>query len=243
MVAIVHQTPNGIRRGNVNLRRQGNRIDSNKSLRQLAKQTGVSHSFLSQIQSGKRSIPPTLREALALLDDTRVIETGGQWRLSWGVYEDGKWVRKGKTYHGTQEGAISLLRQCLGEADYLDSSTLKAYLEYWLEEYAFPNCTEHTAKGYRRCFNAYLLNKPIGDTPLRELLASDIYDIYLGMMEKGLSDATIRQLHSTLRTALKHAVIWGKIKYNVTDALLPPKSMGRLVRPVTPRLTDAFVTG
>jgi len=208
----------------------------------LANEVGIDPAFLYKIQSGSRSMPETLRESLELLD-TKIIDAGDQWRLSWGVYEDGKWVRKGKTYHGTQEGAISLLRQCLGEADYLDSSTLKAYLEYWLEEYAFPNCTEHTAKGYRRCFNAYLLNKPIGDTPLRELLASDIYDIYLGMMEKGLSDATIRQLHSTLRTALKHAVIWGKIKYNVTDALLPPKSMGRLVRPVTPRLTDAFVTG
>ena len=242
MVAIVHQTPNGIRRGNVQFRRKGTRIDSPKSLKRLANEVGIDPAFLYKIQSGSRSMPETLRESLELLD-TKIIDAGDQWRLSWGVYEDGKWVRKGKTYHGTQEGAISLLRQCLGEADYLDSSTLKAYLEYWLEEYAFPNCTEHTAKGYRRCFNAYLLNKPIGDTPLRELLASDIYDIYLGMMEKGLSDATIRQLHSTLRTALKHAVIWGKIKYNVTDALLPPKSMGRLVRPVTPRLTDAFVTG
>ena len=242
MVAIVHQTPNGIRRGNVQFRRKGTRIDSPKSLKRLANEVGIDPAFLYKIQSGSRSMPETIRESLELLD-TKIIDAGDQWRLSWGVYEDGKWVRKGETFHGTQEGAISLLRQRLEGADYQDSSTLKGYLEYWLEEYAFPNCTSSTAKGYRRSFNTYLSNNPIGDTPLRELLASDIYDIYLGMMEKGLSDATIRQLHSTLRTALKHAVIWGKIKYNVTDALLPPKSMGRLVRPVTPRPTDAFVTG
>lgn len=43
------------------------------------------------------------------------------------------------------------------------------------------------------------------------------------MLEKGLSNTTVVQLHRILREALSHAVKWGILTRNVADATSPPK--------------------
>ena len=53
---------------------------SGMSLRQLAKELGVSHSFLSQIRNGKRPMPDPLKEKVEALDAYHLLTTGKQER-------------------------------------------------------------------------------------------------------------------------------------------------------------------
>ena len=50
-------------------------ISTGMSLRQLAKETGVSHSFLSQVKHGKRPMPDTLKDKLNALNAYHLLTT------------------------------------------------------------------------------------------------------------------------------------------------------------------------
>jgi integrase len=67
------------------------------------------------------------------------------------------------------------------------------------------------------------LDPTIGAVPLQGLTARHVQGVYAGMLEKGLSNTTVVQLHRILREALSHAVKWGILTRNVADATSPPK--------------------
>ena len=58
---------------------------------------------------------------------------------------------------------------------------------------------------------------------MQSLTARHIQGIYADMLARGLSNATVVQLHSILKEALSHAVKWGILTRNVSDATTPPR--------------------
>ncbi len=58
---------------------------------------------------------------------------------------------------------------------------------------------------------------------MQSLTARHIQGIYADMLARGLSNTTVVQLHSILKEALSHAVKWGILTRNVSDATTPPR--------------------
>ena len=54
------------------------------SLRQIAKELGVSHSFLSQIKSGKRPMPESLRAKIEKIGAYHLLTTDGKHTIASG---------------------------------------------------------------------------------------------------------------------------------------------------------------
>jgi integrase len=92
----------------------------------------------------------------------------------------------------------------------------------WLDTYASTNVTLRTLHGYKGYVKRYL-DPTIGGVALQALTARHIQGVYAGMLKRGLSNATVVQLHRILREALSHAVKWGILTRNVADATSPPK--------------------
>ena len=59
--------------------------------------------------------------------------------------------------------------------------------------------------------------------PLQPLTPRHIQGVYADILDRGLSNTTVVQLHRILKEALSHAVKWGVLVRNVADATSPPK--------------------
>ena len=140
----------------------------------------------------------------------------GRWRaqLDFGII-DGKRVRRTAT-RKTMRGAQDALRTMVKERDAglsTDSTTLDAWLDYWLEVIAPARAREGTLQGYRSKLRTHIRPK-LGRIKLRNLTPEHFESVYAGMRRQGLSEATIRQTHAIIRRALEVATKRGKIPRN-----------------------------
>jgi integrase len=155
--------------------------------------------------------------------------TTGSWRLRYDGLPDATGNRKQitETVRGTRKEAERVLRERLAAIEnggYVpkQKETVAQFMERWLDTYAATNTTLRTQQGYQGNVNRYMA-PAIGNIELQKLTARHIQGMYAGMMERGLSATTVVQLHRILRQALSHAVKWGILTRNVTDATTPPR--------------------
>ena len=99
----------------------------------------------------------------------------------------------------------------------LDEYTLGTWLQTWYELYAKPHLRFSTAEYYRRGIELHITPR-IGDIPLKKLTGRDLQWLYKDLQEHGrlreaqknkqpgLSDSTIRGIHTMLHNALDRAV-------------------------------------
>lgn len=99
----------------------------------------------------------------------------------------------------------------------LDEYTLGTWLQTWYELYAKPHLRFSTAEYYRRGIELHIVPR-IGDIPLKKLTGRDLQWLYKDLQEHGrpreaqkskqpgLSDSTIRGIHTMLHNALDRAV-------------------------------------
>ena len=140
---------------------------------------------------------------------------------------NGRQKQVNETVTGTKKEAERVLRERLATIEnggYVakHKETVKGFLLGWLETYAATNVTLRTLHGYRGYVKRYL-DPTIGAIPLQSLTVRHIQAVYAGMLDKGLSNTTVVQVHRILRESLKHAVKWGVLTRNVADAASPPK--------------------
>ena len=95
-------------------------------------------------------------------------------------------------------------------------------MQRWMETYVATNTTLRTQHGYRGYINRYIAST-IGNVALQSLTARHIQRMYAGMLERDLSATMVVQLHRILREALSHAIKWGLLNRNVTDAVTTPR--------------------
>ncbi len=153
----------------------------------------------------------------------------GSWQLRFDAPPDGTGKRRfiSETVKGTKKEAERALRDRLAAIEnggYVskDKETVAQFMERWLATYVATNTFLRTQHGYRGYIRRYIEPK-IGQVPLQSLTAGQIQGIYADMLGRGLSNTTVVQLHRILKEALSHAVKWGILTRNVSDATTPPR--------------------
>ena len=140
---------------------------------------------------------------------------------------DGKQKRLTETVRGLKSEAEKLLRErrsAIENGGYVprDKETVSQFLTRWLDTYVSTSTTLGTSYGYRGYISRYI-DRTIGSVALQSLTAAQIQGVYADMLDRGLSNTTVVQLHRILKEALSHAVKWGLLVRNVADATSPPK--------------------
>jgi integrase len=139
--------------------------------------------------------------------------TPGSWTIVYDLPPDrsGKRKQKSETFRGmTKKQAEQKVRERLSALDngsYIPvvRETVKAFLDKWLETYAATNTTLRTRVGYHGYIQRYVIFV-IGHVELQKLTPAQIQNVYAGMLEKGLSNTTVAQLHRILHKAFATAV-------------------------------------
>jgi integrase len=116
-----------------------------------------------------------------------------------------------------------------------DADNLKVgeYLDRLLSESVIDTVKATTFERYEQIARLHL--KPaLGRVKLKALTPAHVRGLYREKLEAGSSARTVRYMHTTLRKALKHAVMDGLIPRNATEAVKPPQPSREEMHPLTP---------
>ena len=101
---------------------------------------------------------------------------------------------------------------------------LKEYLVTWLRESVAVSVDPKTLEGYEVACRLHIL-PALGSTRIRDLTARQIQALYAQKTREGLSVRTRRNIHATLKRALKQAVAWGELVSSPAEMVDPPKAL------------------
>ena len=158
----------------------------------------------------------------------------------------------------TQAEVKERLAKAVAEAESVDvrradEYTLGTWLQTWYELYAKPHLRFSTAEYYRRGIELHIVPR-IGDIPLKKLTGRDLQWLYKDLQEHGrlreaqkgkqpgLSDSTIRGIHTMLHNALDRAVKERLIVRNPADDCIPPKIPKHEMRILLPEQIKSYLT-
>jgi integrase len=99
--------------------------------------------------------------------------------------------------------------------------TVHAWLDHWLDNIAINRVRPMTLEGYRSLVRLHL-GPRLGKHRLDRMQPEHLEAAYKGMVDSGLSPATVLRAHRVLSRALKVAVQRGKIARNVAALVEPP---------------------
>ena len=122
--------------------------------------------------------------------------------------------------------------------------TLGAWLDRWYQEYKKANLRPNTQMSYERRIYQHII-PALGRIPLDKLTARDIQQFYANLKKSGrltrtelygagLSDQTVRGIHTTLRATLDKAAEEKLIFRNPADSCKPPSARPREMQVLTP---------
>ena len=158
----------------------------------------------------------------------------------------------------TQAEVKEKLAKAVAEAEAVDvrradEYTLGTWLQTWYELYAKPHLRFSTAEYYRRGIELHITPR-IGDIPLKKLTGRDLQWLYKDLQEHGrlreaqkgkqpgLSDSTIRGIHTMLHNALARAVKERLIVRNPADDCIPPKIPKHEMKILPPEQIKSYLT-
>lgn len=140
---------------------------------------------------------------------------------------DGKRRQQWTTFQGSHAEAQKKLTEILhqrdtGNYDSPGKTTVAAFLDKWLVDYAKPNLTPRSYERYESISRIHLI-PALGNIRLTQLRANRIQDHYVSMLDKGLSPRSVRYHHVVLHKALVTAVRWGLVSRNAADGVDIPR--------------------
>ena len=158
----------------------------------------------------------------------------------------------------TQAEVKEKLAKAVAEAETVDvrradEYTIGTWLQTWYELYAKPHLRFSTAEYYRRGIELHITPR-IGDIPLKKLTGRDLQWLYKDLQEHGrlreaqkgkqpgLSDSTIRGIHTMLHNALDWAVKERLIVRNPADDCVPPKIPKHEMKILPPEQIKSYLT-
>ena len=158
----------------------------------------------------------------------------------------------------TQAEVKEKLAKAVAEAESVDvrradEYTLGTWLQTWYELYAKPHLRFSTAEYYRRGIELHITPR-LGDIPLKKLTGRDLQWLYKDLQEHGrlreaqkgkqpgLSDSTIRGIHTMLHNALDRAVKERLIVRNPADDCIPPKIPKHEMKILPPEQIKSYLT-
>ncbi len=169
----------------------------------------------------------------------------GSWQLRVHAGRDvltGKKLHQSKTFHGTKREAQRALAEMITDLERTapkvgKEGTLELLLNEWLEhaEINFSPKTGAVVRGYidRTIVPA------IGNLSVAKLGPSDLDAFYRQLIKTGgpkgpFKPATVRRIHTILRSALGQGVKWGWIRHNPAVDASPPRVLKPEITPPTP---------
>lgn len=158
---------------------------------------------------------------------------------------DSRWVAclpyklpTGKTkrqysYHATREEAdesLALMKAARRKGQPHQPSRgprLSEYLVSWLRDSIAPSVGPKTLEGYEAACRVHII-PALGHIRLGDLRSRQVQSFYADKMREGFSVRTRRNIHATLKRALKQAVAWGELITNPAESVAPPKVPAKL---------------
>ena len=180
----------------------------------------------------------------------------GRWegRIVVGHKENGDSIFR-YIYAGTQKELTEMLHQNIDAYQGVDLTeqskiTLSEWLERWLEQMPAtlrPGTLEH----YRKDMENHVIPH-LGRKTLTQITAADLRKLYDKLKKngqirirpgqgRGLSGATVRNIHATLHHALRSAVEQGLIPANPADEVEPPKVVRQPMNILNEEQLDTFM--
>ena len=150
---------------------------------------------------------------------------------------DGTRIRKYANVKGAKSQAQQKLRELITAWDKgvpldLSNVTVGRFLESWLIDYADVNTWPRTAEGYRQKIELDIIPN-IGTIRLKKLSPQHVQNLYSQLTNKGLSARSVTHCHRVLKEAIKYAVKWGLLAWNVCDAVSPPRAVRKEMKAMT----------
>ena len=159
------------------------------------------------------------------------------WELTIDLGRDanGKRLRKFMNVQGLKADAERKLRELLASLDRgipINTENVKVseYLQRWLSDYTLTNTRPRTAERYASDVRLHI-SPVIGHVRLADLRASDIQLMLAKMLENGSSTRSVKHAYTVLKEALTHALHWGLVYRNVSEAVTPPKVIKKEIQP------------
>lgn len=177
--------------------------------------------------------------------------------------KDGRWEGRvvigydGKGLPKTKNVLAKTKSECISKLKALKSSLtvpvpdqpkpgilLKDWLDHWYHSYKQPNLRPNTQMSYERRIYQHII-PALGDIQLDKLTTADIQRFYADLKQggrllraelygEGLSDQTVRGVHTTLHAALDKAVTEKLIFRNPSDGCRLPPAKAREMQVLTP---------
>lgn len=151
--------------------------------------------------------------------------------MDYGKDENGKRVKKTKTYKMKSEAKTALKEfeadKTKGQLVIPKKTTLKEWLDYWMENIVKPNKQLTTYHYYKSMIDKYTVPL-LGSIPIQDLKPIQIQKYYTQL--KKLSPNTIRKHHDMLHLALGIAAKQEQILQNPVDKVEPPQKQHKEAR-------------
>ncbi len=103
----------------------------------------------------------------------------------------------------------------------LEDPRIEELLDRWMQHLQAKGRSANTLYGYRRYIDREIV-PVLGGTKLSKLTVADVDRLYDAMTARGLSPASVRQVHAVLRAALNQAEKWDLVRRNVARLASPP---------------------
>jgi integrase len=133
------------------------------------------------------------------------------------------------TFHGNKGEALKELRRLIKSGEdgqHVDPSkiALADFLDRWERDWASGNVSGKTLETYAHHLKH--VRRHLGTMTLQRLQPVDFATLYARLLRDGedsLAARTVGHIHRIVHRALGHAVQWGLLRQNPTDAVDPPR--------------------
>jgi integrase len=161
-----------------------------------------------------------------------IYERNGRWYGSVQINGDRRWL-SGKD----RKTVVAQIAECRQQAERgmlppREKLTIEQFCERWLADVVIPARRKNTSRTYAKILRNHAY-PGVGNIKLRDLRPAHLARLNNEVRAKGVSESTVRQVHTTLQTALAQAVEWGEIPTNVAERITPPRRDTREMRPLT----------
>jgi integrase len=114
-----------------------------------------------------------------------------------------------------------------------EKQTVAEYLSRWLDDSVRDTVRRSTFARYESIVRHHIA-PALGRLKLARLTPQHVRALYRQKLDSGLSPRSVQYIHTTLKKALRQAVLDGAVPRNVCDAVKPPQVHRDEVTPLTP---------
>jgi integrase len=169
----------------------------------------------------------------------------GLWEARYTIQTDSG-PKRHSVYGKTRKEAADKLTEAQANRDKglifdAGAMTVGKYLNDWLADSVKDSVRKYTYVRYESIVRVHL-SPTLGNIRLKSLTPAHVRKLYRQKLEAGLSPRSVQYIHTTLKKALKAAVLDGLIPRNVCDAVKPPQVRRDEVVPFTPEQVKVLLT-